>query len=262
MAREFFREDKNKVSKERKESMRRVMRFSWMCILALIPFVLSGLVIVVASRYAGPSTNVIWGFWEVLVGAIGLALAIIAVILALAGVLIFFVGKDWINERIDRAVKATREETSAMLRHYVGYIFGELYRELEKKPSPFINYCLDYERRAYKGLPDENPNKINALNNIAFYSSIRGYHADGPTAKEIAETLLDDYKRSGDIDWLTTYASVVAKYSKFFDNPGQALLDGKEIMEELIKREDVSEYDKNNARRHLEKIVEALKPPR
>lgn len=200
-----------------------------------------------------------WGLWQVLIGVAALALYVLTILLAVASVWLYIWGKPWIVEMVHKAVKSEMDyrenELRGRLVGYVGFIFGRL---REVKPD-FIHAAIDYSGRAYERLADTSDWKITALNNLAFYLSVRGYSTDSDAAIKYAKALLDGYALRKNIDWLTTYASVVVSYYKDFDSPRQTLLHAEKLMEELQRRDDVTPRDKQNAARHLEGIRAAIK---
>lgn len=202
-----------------------------------------------------------WGFWEVLVGVTGLSLASLAILLAAASVWLYIWGKPWLEDLVQQTVRREIEKSEKQLRGrlvgYVGFIFGRL----SATHSDLIHEAINFALRAYETLPDDSPAKMSAMNNLAFAYSKRGYKTDAPAAIRFAKLLLEDYATSREMEWLTTYASVVATYHKEFDNPRQALLQAEDMMAELQGRADVPPEHKQNAARHLERIRAALGQP-
>jgi hypothetical protein len=201
-----------------------------------------------------------WGFWEVLVGITSISLASLAFILAGASVVLYFRGRDWIEEQVKKTVgrEIERKEREMLCRllGYVGFIFGMLHR-VGLQPE-FITQAVDFSKRAYEVLPDQTPEKMAAMNNLAFAYAVRGYDTDAESAIRYARALLVDYASSNEVDWLTTYAAVVGRFYNKFENPRKALLEAENMMEELQARGDVTPNHKQNAARHLETIRAAL----
>lgn len=200
-----------------------------------------------------------WGFWEVLVGITSLSLAVLAILIGGASIYLYFRGRPWIEElvrnEVRKEIESTEKELRGRLVGYVGFVFGRL-----RKVNPeLIHPAIQYSQYAYETLPDTSAWKMRAMNNLAFYYSVRGYVTDAPAAIRYARALLEDYAKSGDIDWLTTYAVVVGRYYEYFDSPRQRLLEAERMMEELQQRGDVSQGDKQNAAGHLETLRAALR---
>ncbi|MGB6924168.1 MAG: hypothetical protein WBE08_11980 [Methyloceanibacter sp.] len=200
-----------------------------------------------------------WGLWEVLIAITSISVGLFALLISFFALVFYFLGRKWAADRIAAEVKAQLKASELELRGrlvgYVGYIFGRL---SEIRPD-FIHPAINHSRLAFGLLSDTSEWKLVAANNLAFYYSKRKYETDGAAAKEYAETLLADYAKSHDVDWLTTYAAVVGAYSAHFENPKRALSDAEKMMEELQTREDVTIDQKQSAARHLETIRAALK---
>lgn len=203
-----------------------------------------------------PSFN--WGMWEVLIGAASIALSTVAILVAIAGVGIYIYGKEALEKTVEQEVQKRLEEQEKELRGrlvgYVGFIFGRLRVVRED----FIGSAIHYSQTAYEFLPETSKYRMAALNNLAFYYSVRGYSTDAPAAVRYAQVLLESYAESQNIEWLTTYANVVSTYHSHFDNPKRALSEAERMMEEINTRDDTTTQQKQNAARHLEKIRAAL----
>lgn len=202
-----------------------------------------------------------WGFWEVLIGITAVALATLTILLALASFLLYFWGRPWLEELVRRAVREETESRELELRGrlvgYVGYIFGRL----RSVRSEFLDSAIDYSKRAYLLLPDSSDWKTTAMNNLAFYYSIRGRKSDADAAIQYAKALKEDYRSSRETQWLTTYASVVGTYYSNFYDPNRVLREAEQLMEELLERSDVPADTKESATRHLQKLRAAVRQP-
>ena len=191
-------------------------------------------------------------------GATALSVAGLALLIAFASLAMYFVGRQWLERRLKEAVQREidvhERELRGRLVGYVGFMFGRL-RDLRPE---FIDEAIRYSELAYTVLPATSDWKMASLNNTAFYYSVRGYRTDAPAAIKYAKTALEDYAKSGNINRLTTYASVVARYYNNFDNPKKALQEAETMMQELQDREDITPTHKQSAARHLEKIRAAL----
>lgn len=175
------------------------------------------------------------------------AIAIMIAILTLA--LVIFLRK-WFLDQIARLVKERAEyitrEDVGRARFFIGYVFGRLI----KIDQQYLDDALIFSREACDELPDTSPHIDAAMNNWAFYASLKGDPADAPGAMQIGKKLRDRYSSTRDRDDATTYASIVAAYYARYDNPSEAVDDALELMEEMLRDPSISEVDKGNARRH------------
>lgn len=199
-----------------------------------------------------------WGGFQALIGVTSIALAVLAILVAIVGAALVFYGRDWLRDVIEKEVErrtaAHERELRGRVVGYVGFIFGRL---RDVRPD-FLHSAIHYSEAARDFLPDDSSYKITAINNLAFYYATRGYVTDAPAAVAYAKRVLEEYAISKKIDRLTTYASVVAVFHNYFDNPRRALLDAEKMMQELEGRDDISVTEKQNAARHLVKIRAAL----
>jgi len=194
-----------------------------------------------------------------LTGILTIVLAALAIIIALAGVLLVIWGKPWleglVQSKVDEQIKLIELAVSGRLLGFMGYIFGVWTTD----KNDFIHSAIKFSDQAYSILPKQNPYSLIALNNLTYYLAKRGYINDAQIAIKYANILLDEYPKGRITRWLTTYASVVGKYYKYFDLPKQSLRDAEERMAELLTRDDVLNEDKQDAEKHLETIRSAIK---
>ena len=220
------------------------------------------------GRYApdplkGLPSETKWDFWAVIISVATLAIAILAVLIAIASIYGVVWGREWLEGRIRReaenAVAAVRTELEAYLVGYVGYIFGRLRELLEQlRPHDFIGAAINYTQLAFDQHRPESEGRLIAANNLAFYYAYRGRPSDAQEAIRLAELLLENYPRHRVVDWLTTYAAVVAGYHRQFPNTIAALKKAIRMMEELEERTDVTPEQKQHAVEHLEKLRPTL----
>ena len=181
------------------------------------------------------------------------AIAIMIAIITLASVIFL---RKWILDQIARLVKergdyATREDVGRA-RLFIGYVFGRL----TTVGSQFLDDAIEFSRDAYDELPDTSPHINSAMNNWAFFASQKGDPADAPEAMQIDKKLRDRYPSTRDHNNATSYASIVAAYYARYDNPSEAVNDALELMEGMLRDPSISEVDKGNARRHLDRLRE------
>jgi len=195
-----------------------------------------------------------WGFWEVLIGVVTISLAVLSIFIGLFGVWLYFKIEEIIENIVAKALEDKTKELRGRMYGFVGLILGHL---STVRPE-FIHDAIKFSRDAYEAIPEFSPFKVTAMNNLCFYLAQRGYMTDADAAVKYAKAALDDYAKSGEVEWITTYARVVARYANSFDHPRQTLLAAEKMMEELIANDQIPPKNKADAARHLTDIRAAL----
>lgn len=208
-------------------------------------------------------------FWEQVVGmpdpnwlavlltAASVALFVLAIVLAVLTLVVTVFGMKWVKRqvkrRVDEAVNEMQNRALGITAAHIGFILADL-REIQPR---FLDAAIRMSRRAYMLLPAGHLHREIAMNNLAFFYSLRGNAADAPDAIKFGTYLRNRYSKSNDPDDLTTYASVTATYYKYFPEPEKVVTEAITLMEDLIANSSVSEEHKQNARRHLIKLRRA-----
>jgi len=171
-----------------------------------------------------------------------------------------------INKHIEVAVEAQIKESEddflGLLRLSTGLFYGRMCRTMHEdridvERKDLLELALHFTRSAYHLLQD-SPRKWGAINNLAFYWALDGNPVNGPEALKLAEKLREHHSFTNKPEFLNTYAKVVATYSTYLDDPQRSLREARDMLQEMLGDDAVNEYEKKNARRHLEVLNQAL----
>lgn len=215
-----------------------------------------------AAGTGGGSPATIMGIdWATFLISVAAA-AMILVALVLAGLTLFvtFVGLPRVERLIEQRVNTMSEQIerdlSGRINGYVGFIFGQLYKA-HSDIDFFIEEAMNYSRKSYDQLEPGREFKSAAMNNWAFYASLRGNRSDAPDAIRFAQSLRTGYPSSRDEDHLTTFAAVVATYYSHFQQPKSKVTEAIWLMEDMLKKSLATERNRESARRHLKELHRA-----
>lgn len=200
------------------------------------------------------------GWWTtVLIGFASLSLFVVAVALAAITVGATFWGRPWIEklvrDEVSDQIELAIREVRARLVGYVGFIFGKLSRQ----HGELIHNAIKFTSMCYESIPEDSPVRDKVfLNNLVFYCSMRGNPSDRQTALQHADRILELYGETNDCEYYNTYASIMAAFYDGFPNPINKLEEVERTLIELIKDSAVSEDSKENSKRHLRNVSNAL----
>lgn len=187
-----------------------------------------------------------------------MALFTVAIAIALITVIVTAFGRQWVIDHIQQEIQKNLERVQGELRGrihgYVGFIFGRL-RDLN---PPLLTQAIIFTRDAYYALPDGTKGKAEAINNLAYYYSVKGDNVDGREAVRLITELRRDYARIETTNHLTTFASVAETFYDFFPDSKSVLKEAEQVMEKLLVDDTVSDAHKKDAQRHLERLRRAL----
>jgi len=189
--------------------------------------------------------------------AASIALFVIAIALAVLTLIAALWGRDWVISEIEKHSDRQSEIAAARMAGFVGFLCGKL---RDTQPE-FLDQAIAFSRDAYKTLPVKERAKVAALNNLAFYLSIRADAADGNECVELARLLRRHYGETGNLEHLNTYASVVAAYHNAFPDPQRELEEALDVVDAVLSNRTASKRHKSNARRHKKKL-EGIKKPK
>lgn len=186
-----------------------------------------------------------------------LVLTAIAIIVGILAIFAAVVARGWVKnaiaKRVEESVNYAKLEDVGRARSFIGYVFGRL-RHVDLR---YLDEAIKFSRDAYDELPDNSPHKDMAMNNWAFYVSLKADPADAAEAMQIGTQLRNRYPRTRDPDDVNTYASIVAAYYDRYDDPRAAVDDALELVKTMIQDDSVAEADKANARRHRDRLMKA-----
>lgn len=188
--------------------------------------------------------------------AASIALFAIAIGITVLTLFVTIWGRDWVSAEIEKQTKKQGDLATARMEGYVGFIFGQL---RTVKP-PLLNQAIDFSRNTYQKLPEEDAAKIKAINNLAFYLSLRADPTDGVECTELARLLRQNYSKTGRIGYLNTYAAVVATYHTAFADPQHELEEALAVVDTILNNTTASQHHKDNALRHKKRLVKIKGP--
>ena len=142
-------------------------------------------------------------------------------------------------------------------RVYGSIALGRTADDLTVKDRGLLEEAIDYSRDALRTLED-SPNRWKAMNNLAFYSSITHDAMKGPIARDLALELRRMPEIMTEPEVRNTYARVVATYYETFPDPLGALEDATYMLATVLKGNDTTEAQKENARRHSRALERAF----
>lgn len=160
-------------------------------------------------------------------------------------------------EAVQRQFDEVRGDIRGNVHLTAGVIYGRLAIQKTENTVEIVP-----ERRSYLPLAIgelrqalekfEDPKSIlKTKNNLAFAYALDGSAEYGPLARSFALELREDSVHGADPTFLNTYARVVAAYYRYFDAPREALTDARDALGAMIDNPNVSDGEKQNARRHL-----------
>jgi succinate dehydrogenase hydrophobic anchor subunit len=197
-----------------------------------------------------------------LFGAAALSLFILSILIALAAVL----GWNGLQVRMDEKIKKEgdliRHEIQGTLKASTGIFFGVASfeyagDEIKILRQDFLDMAIAQCDSSLELLVKDSAIRWKVMNNLAFLLAIDNKLANGRRAQELAQELRAKLPR--DPNTVNTCAKVVATFHRFFPSPRVAILEAREILEELLGSRKISESEKENARRHLVALDRALK---
>jgi len=192
----------------------------------------------------------------VLLTAAALALFILAFLISILALF----GWRELNNRIRDTVKTqmeeSRKEYQGLVKLTIGLFYGRMCRIIDQdrikvERKDLLQLALVYTRDALALLQEDAHLRWVATNNLTFYMALEKEPAHGPKARELAEKLLEQHSLADMPHFLNTYALVVATYSMFFEDPQKTLRQARDMLQALIKRTDIKENDRKDARRHI-----------
>ena len=170
-----------------------------------------------------------------------------------------------LNSRIKATVQAqlkdAHEEYRGWVRLTTGLFYGRICRTIDKgsikiERMDLLELAITNTQNALVILKD-TPKKWTAINNLTFYLALQAAPRNGPTAKNMAEKLLEKHSLANEPEFLNTYAKVVATYSTYFEKPQNTLRQARDMLQEIITT-DIKKSDKDNALLHLRALDKAL----
>lgn len=185
-------------------------------------------------------------------------LLLIGAIIGVLTLVVSIYGREWLENTIERRanekIEELKIELNAMTAGYVGFIFGKLYHIDRAKHRDLVDPSITYSRTAMDMFPQGHEKRNTAINNFAFFCSLRGDARDGEICVEYGKYLKRRYSSDRDTDYLTTYASIVATYHRLFDDPQKAIAEAKDLMREVMDDPTTSDHDKQNAHEKLQRL--------
>ncbi len=197
----------------------------------------------------------------VLLTAAALSLFILAF---LVSILALFGWRE-LNHRIEATVQAQLKdafrEYQGWVRLETGLFYGRICRTIHKdrikiERQDLLELAIANTQKAFDRLQDK-PAKWVAMNNLAFYMALDGDPSHGPTARDLAEQLLERHSLTSKPGFLNTYARVVATYHTYFKEPQTTVRQARDMLQALIVS-DIKKSDKENALLHLRALDKAL----
>jgi len=186
-----------------------------------------------------------------------IALFMVAIALATLTLIAIVWGRNWVSAEISKHTERQTEIAAIRMGGFIGFLCGQL-----RKVNPdFLDQAIELSRDAYKNLPDGDGGKIGALNNLAFYLSVRGNRADGDESVKLARLLRQYYGEMGNVEHLNTYAAIVATYHDVFPDPHREIDEALLVLDTVLRNIRIPERSKQNARKHKRKL-KAIKRPK
>jgi hypothetical protein len=199
---------------------------------------------------------------SVLLTAASLALFCLSVLVAMLAVYGWREINVRISDEIARQVQAKQDEYRGLLKLMAGIFYSRLSRtptesgyNIERKE--FLDAAIVENRQALELLAGTEY-EIRIKNNLAFALALDGSSINGIAARNLALELRSACGTMDAPDLVNTFAKVALSYHSLFDNPHNTLVEAQEALTDLISSKTVTDYHKENARRHLLAVNRAL----
>lgn len=189
-----------------------------------------------------------------LFGAASVAFFVISLLIGILAIFGWQSIKETIADKVRLETSAKLDELRTELRgrNYttLGFLMAELSldRDTLKPVSPDrLEYAIDYCREAYETL-EKVPGlaRMAALNNFAYYLTVRGKRSDGGLVMRLVQELRLEGERQSKTHWILTFCGAVLCYS----DDQQQKTEVKKILEDLLK-ENLPEKQKKEAEIYL-----------
>jgi hypothetical protein len=194
--------------------------------------------------------DISWTMWYTGYLALAIMMGVLAVVLTLVG----WLGTIWARSYVERYMEKASKETLAREHGIMGY-FSWIHGLHDRA----INLSEQSLQLSTEGSADY----WMAVNNLAYFYAERGGSRHRDRAIELANKLKSelvygkapkDLPHWKKVESLNTYAFVVSVYWGNLPNPKVAVQDTIKMLEETLEDTEATESNKQNARKHLEKL--------
>lgn len=216
---------------------------------------------------------------QFLLAVVGVVLSAVTVIIGVASLIGVFVIPRMIREMARQEFEGARKDLSkemyavaiqktavvqagvyfnyAVLAARVGrWAFGEG----SMQQSAFTDDAIAFTESALALYAQNDPTHENipiAKNNLAFYLSLRKRPGDGPRARNLGAEVLEDFKKTGNLERLNTYASIVGAFPDLYPKQEKrSVVD--QLNERIIHNPNASDWDRRNATNHRDVLTRIL----
>lgn len=165
-------------------------------------------------------------------------------------------------EQVEEEFERVRSDIRGKVHLIAGIIYGRLSSittedELRVGDEEYLSLAINHLQTS-TGLLEGQEGEVLAKNSLAFAYALSESTEYGLPARDLALGLREHAVHSTHPAHLNTYARVVAAYPSYFKEPDEAIREAREVLKSMMENPDVSDREKQNARRHLTALDRAL----